>query len=101
VVIIDEGRIVAEGKPQQLIAKLVGLDVFEVPGSPRELDALEERVVSCAATVERLKDRLFIYTREECQELESLVRPHQGWLRRPANLEDLFIQLTGRSLREA
>lgn len=101
VLIIDEGRIVAQGEPQQLIANLVGMDVFEVPGTPEELDALEAAMGPCAATVERLQDRLFIYTREKCPELESLIRPHKGWLQRPASLEDLFIQLTGRSLREA
>jgi lipooligosaccharide transport system ATP-binding protein len=101
VLIIDEGRIVAQGEPQQLIDDFVGLDVYEVPGSPTELDGLEEAIGSCAASSERLPDRLFIYAREECQELEALVRPLRGWLRRPANLEDLFIKLTGRSLREA
>jgi lipooligosaccharide transport system ATP-binding protein len=101
VIIIDEGRIVAKGEPQQLVADLVGLDVFEVAGTPGELDRLETAVAFCQASVERLQDRLFIYTREECPELEALVRPLKGWLRRPANLEDLFIKLTGRFLREA
>jgi lipooligosaccharide transport system ATP-binding protein len=101
VLIIDEGRIVAQGEPQQMIEELVGLDVFEVPGSAKELDALEEAVAFCEATVERLKDKLYIYVRAECPELEERVRTMHGWLRRPASLEDLFIQLTGRSLREA
>jgi lipooligosaccharide transport system ATP-binding protein len=101
VLIIDEGRIVAQGEPRQLIADLVGLDVFEVPGAAGELDRLESRLSSCRATIERLPDRLFIYTLEECQELETLIRSLNGWVRRPANLEDLFIRLTGRSLREA
>jgi lipooligosaccharide transport system ATP-binding protein len=101
VLIIDEGLIVAQGEPQQMIAELVGMDVFEVPGSPPELDELEEAVAFCEATVERMKDKLYIYARAECPELEARVRPMHGWLRRPANLEDLFIQLTGRSLREA
>jgi lipooligosaccharide transport system ATP-binding protein len=101
VLIIDEGLIVAQGEPQRMIAELVGVDVFEVPGSAAELDALEEAVAFCDAKVERLKDKLYIYARAECPELEERVRTMHGWLRRPADLEDLFIQLTGRSLREA
>jgi lipooligosaccharide transport system ATP-binding protein len=101
VIIIDEGRIVAKGEPRQLVADLVGLDVFEVAGTPGELASLEKAAATCHVTVERLPDRLYIYAREECPELETLIRPLKNWLRRPANLEDLFIQLTGRSLREA
>ena len=101
VLILDEGRIVAQGEPQQMVTDFVGLDVFEVPGEPADLDRLEQAVNDCDVLVERLSDRLFIYTREDCPQLEGLVRPMTGWLRRPANLEDLFIQLTGRSLREA
>ncbi|MDA8165412.1 MAG: ATP-binding cassette domain-containing protein [Desulfobacteraceae bacterium] len=101
VVIIDEGRIVAQGEPQRMIAELVGVDVFEVPGPAAALDAIEAAVALCDATVERVKDKLYIYARAECPELEEKVRAMHGWLRRPANLEDLFIQLTGRSLREA
>jgi len=66
-----------------------------------ELDALAESLSDCKAVMERANDKLYVYTKEECAHLESLLADTRRWLRRPANLEDLFIQLTGRSLRES
>ncbi|MFO7762073.1 MAG: ATP-binding cassette domain-containing protein [Thermodesulfobacteriota bacterium] len=101
VVILNHGEIVAQGKPQQLITDMVGIDVFEVHGRPEDLEHLEAVVHECRATTERTDDSLFIYTDRECSELENKVRMSDYWLRRPANLEDLFIKLTGRSLQES
>ncbi|HIJ78926.1 MAG: ATP-binding cassette domain-containing protein [Desulfobulbaceae bacterium] len=101
VLILDRGRIVAQGAPEQLITDLVGLEVFEVDGTDQELDRLTEMFSQCNASLERLRDKLYIYTREDCSRLEHLLGDRRSWLRRPANLEDLFIQLTGRSLRES
>ncbi|MEN8142366.1 MAG: ATP-binding cassette domain-containing protein [Thermodesulfobacteriota bacterium] len=101
VLIMDQGRIVAQGEPQQLIHDMVGLEVFEVEGSSAELDELAESFADCEAVVERATDKLYVYTKEDCAHLEKMLANTQSWLRRPANLEDLFIQLTGRSLRES
>ncbi|MCK5227047.1 MAG: ATP-binding cassette domain-containing protein [Desulfobulbaceae bacterium] len=101
VLILDHGKIVAQGEPRKMITDLVGTDVFEVSGQRADLDALERQVLSCEARTERFAGSLFIYTREHCPELEDLIRPTAHWIRRPANLEDLFIHLTGRSLRES
>lgn len=101
VVILNHGEIVAQGEPQQLITDMVGIDVFEVHDRPEELKKLEAIAHECQANTERVTDGLFIYTGRECSELEDKVRTSSYWLRRPANLEDLFIQLTGRSLQES
>jgi len=101
VLILDHGKIVAQGVPQQLITELVGIDVFVIEGTTAELDALEKSFKQCEATTERVNDKLYAYTQEDCSRLESLLKKSRSWLRRPANLEDLFIQLTGRSLRES
>ncbi len=101
VLILDHGRIVAEGQPQQLVSELVGSEVYEVEGTPAELDLLARDFARCDASMERVGDRLFVYAREDCSRLESVLGAARTWLRRPANLEDLFIQLTGRSLRES
>lgn len=101
VIILDHGKIVVQGIPQQLIKELVGVDVFEVEGGQSKLDALEAAFQKCNATTERVNDRLYAYTQEDCSRLEGLLANSRHWLRRPANLEDLFIQLTGRSLRES
>ncbi len=101
VLILDQGTIVAQGKPQQLITEFVGIDVFEVEGTSDELDRLEKSFRQCQALTERVVDKLYAYTHEDCSRLEVLLQDSRRWLRRPANLEDLFIRLTGRSLRES
>ncbi len=101
VLILDQGRIVAQGEPQQLINDMVGLEVFEVEGSATELEYLAESFKECNAVIERANDKLYVYTKEECDRMEGLLADTRSWLRRPANLEDLFIQLTGRSLRDS
>jgi lipooligosaccharide transport system ATP-binding protein len=100
ILILDGGKIMATGSPQQMIDELVGLDVFEVSGSEESLANLLNSAAACDARCERVTDSLFIYTKKECQELENKVRQCEHWLRRPANLEDLFIQITGRTLHE-
>ncbi|MFZ5774358.1 MAG: ATP-binding cassette domain-containing protein [Thermodesulfobacteriota bacterium] len=100
VIILDHGRIVAQGEPRQLVTEMVGLEVYEVEGTVRELDMLQEQFLQCRADFERVGERLLVYAREDCSRLESVLASAGGWLKRPANLEDLFIQLTGRSLRD-
>ncbi len=101
VLILDHGQVVVQGEPHQLITDMVGVEVFEVDGTPAELDALEASFAQCNATLERVGDKLYVYAREDCSRLVKVLGEARNWLRRPANLEDLFIQLTGRSLREA
>ncbi len=101
VVIMDQGLIVAQGEPQQMINKLVGTDVFEIICNEDQAITLSEAADSCQARTEKMPEGLFIYTDKNCPELDSQIRSATQWLRRPANLEDLFIKLTGRSLRES
>ncbi len=101
VLIMDQGRIVAQGEPGRMVTELVGTDVFEIICDEHEAASLSALAASCSARVERVTDGLFIYTNHDCPLLEGRVRENSRWLRRPANLEDLFIQLTGRLLRDS
>ncbi len=101
VLIMDQGRIVAQGEPGQMVTELVGTDVFEIICDEKEAASLSATAASCSARTERVTDGLFIYTSHDCPLLEARVREVSRWLRRPANLEDLFIQLTGRLLRDS
>lgn len=102
ILVMDQGRVVAQGEPRQMVSDLVGLDVFEVVCSGDEdIQMLEAVAADCHARTERTSDGIYIYTRGDCSELEKAVRPCSEWRRRPANLEDLFIQLTGRTLHES
>ncbi len=101
VLILDHGHVVVQGEPRQLITDLVGLEVFEVEGTPAELEAMGASFAQCNARLERVGDKLYVYAREDCSRLAKVMDTSVRWVRRPANLEDLFIQLTGRSLRES
>lgn len=100
VLILDEGKIVAQGDPKKMVADLIGSEVFEVVDSPKNLTALKEALRSCKVNVEKIADRFFIYVREPCAELDNMAITLHHVSKRPANLEDLFLKLTGRTLRE-
>ncbi len=100
VLILDEGKIVAQGNPGEMVADMMGSEVFEVADSQEKLDALEETLRSCKVDIESVADRLFIYAHEPCTELETMAISLRHVNKRPANLEDLFLKLTGRTLRE-
>ena len=99
--ILDGGKVVAEGDPKKMVVDMIGIEVVEVVDTPEGLDRLEKSVSSCNVDTERVSDRLFIYRRDSCPELESLAVTHHHVSRRPTNLEDLFLKLTGRILRES
>ncbi|HSO02777.1 MAG TPA: ABC transporter ATP-binding protein [Gaiellaceae bacterium] len=98
-VVMDHGRIVAEGSPRQLIDRYSTREVVEVrfedvrPELPA-LDGLGERF-------EELPDRLLIYTTDGDATAAALadrdLPPHSTLIRR-STLEDVFLHLTGRTL---
>ena len=101
-VIMDNGRIVAEGSPRQLIERHITREVLELRFT--EADAADALVVSdLVDRFEALPDRLLLYTDDGEQTLEHVhergVRPLSALVRR-ATLEDVFLRLTGRSLVE-
>jgi len=100
VLIMDEGKIVAQGNPVEMVANMIGSEVIEVADSPEKLDALEKTLRSCKVDIERVADRLFIDVHEPCTELDTLAISLRHVSKRPPNLEDLFLKLTGRTLRE-
>jgi len=100
VLIIDQGHILVEGEPSALVEKFVGMDVYEIDGREEELKEIEKLASKCQARCERVSGGMYIYVHDRCDQLNAGIHAASQWLRRPANLEDLFIQLTGRSLRE-
>lgn len=97
--VIDGGRKIAEGKPYELIDSQIGCDVVEVYGD--ELDALRQRLSPLAERIEKSGETLFCYVREPAPLLDAL-HGNGGirYLHRPANLEDVFLKLTGREMRD-
>ncbi len=104
-VVMDRGRIVAEGSPRELIAEHSTREVVELrsaDGSHEQLaDRLGERLDGAAARVEVLPDRLLIYTDDADATTDALHRAGvhtDTLLARRSSLEDVFLHLTGRTL---
>ncbi len=98
-VIVDHGRILVEGKPAALVQERVGHSVLEIadPDQPlRDFLAREK------CRVEDLGSRLLVYLDHGDELFLKLTREvrAEGCMLRPAGLEDLFLNLTGRELRE-
>ena len=100
--VIDHGKKIAEGKPRDLIAQHLEPDVVELYGQGAVALADEDSPLrQHAARVEISGETAFFYT----SQAQPLLMALQAWpqvrsLHRPANLEDLFLKLTGRQIRE-
>ena len=98
--VLDHGKKIAEGKPRDLIAQFLEPDVVEVFGAGA-LATAEGPLRALAARVEVSGETVFFYTESAAQLLQALsAHPQLRTLHRPANLEDLFLKLTGRQIRE-
>ncbi|VVE58613.1 Daunorubicin/doxorubicin resistance ATP-binding protein DrrA [Pandoraea terrae] len=97
--IIDGGRKIAEGTPHALIASEIGCDVVEVFG---EADAATRAALEpLSLRIETSGETLFCYVRDAAPALAYLQNaPGVRYLHRPANLEDVFLKLTGREMRD-
>jgi lipooligosaccharide transport system ATP-binding protein len=98
--VIDHGQMIAEGSPRDLIGQHIEAEVVEVYGDNAfvwEASAARPR----AARVEISGETVFCYT-NDAQPLLTSLHDMQGvrYLHRPANLEDLFLKLTGREMRD-
>jgi len=99
--VLDHGRKIAEGRPRDLIAQHLEPDVVEVYGNGALKLAESPPLRALAARVEVSGETVFFYTQDARRLLEAL-GSHAGLrtFHRPANLEDLFLKLTGRQIRE-
>ena len=102
--VVDHGKKIAEGKPRELIAAHLEPDVVEVYGvGAVDLAQGDEHadLRAFAARVEVSGETVFFYTQQAKPLLDALgTMPQLRTLHRPSNLEDLFLKLTGRQIRE-
>ncbi|MEO6942343.1 MAG: ATP-binding cassette domain-containing protein, partial [Terrimesophilobacter sp.] len=102
-VVIDKGRIMAEGSPASLIRKYSTREVLELRfGSDRNA-SVATKVESLGERIEVLPDRLLVYSDNGEAVLQKVtdlgLNPLTSLVRR-SSLEDVFLRLTGRSLIE-
>jgi lipooligosaccharide transport system ATP-binding protein len=98
--IIDHGATLAQGAPRALIAEHIEPEVVEVYGEGIEgwFEAYGQRL---ATRAELHGETAFCYTHEPAPIIASLrAQPNLRFMHRRANLEDLFLKLTGREMRE-
>jgi lipooligosaccharide transport system ATP-binding protein len=98
--IMDRGRIIAHGAPRELIDRHIEPHVVEVYGEGAERWAEEVGRAHCERC-EQSGETVFCYARETTALLQDLDRRERlRYLHRHANLEDVFLKLTGRELRD-
>jgi len=95
--IMDRGRIIAEGSPRALIAEHIEPQVLEVHGPGYE--TWMQRAKGLAPRVERVGDTVYCYG-EDVEPVLKSISGELSYLHRPASLEDVFLKLTGRDLRD-
>ena len=101
-IIIDHGKKITEGSPRELIAEHIEPQVVEVfDEASRTLPAFVDAHRQLAERVELSGETAFFYCRE-ARELLAALATADGlrYVHRAANLEDVFIKLTGRELRD-
>jgi lipooligosaccharide transport system ATP-binding protein len=97
--IMDHGRLITEGSPRELIAAHIEPHVVEVYGEALETWLGGAR--SLAPRMEKAGDTAFLYAADPQPILATLHgRPGLSYRHRPATLEDVFLKLTGRDLRD-
>ncbi|MET0914746.1 MAG: ABC transporter ATP-binding protein [Jiangellaceae bacterium] len=100
-VVMDNGRVVAEGSPRQLIEKYSTREVLELRFPADDHARYAEKVADLAARVEVLPDRLLLYTDDGDDGVANVhargLAPLSVLVRR-STLEDVFLYLTGRTL---
>jgi lipooligosaccharide transport system ATP-binding protein len=102
-VIMHEGRILVQGSPRELVARETSPQVVEVFEPSDAMAAELARLDGMADRIERLADRVLLYTADGDALLGRVrdIVPDRGavWLR-GGTLEDVFLSLTGRGLLE-
>jgi lipooligosaccharide transport system ATP-binding protein len=102
-IVVDHGRIMAEGTPAELIRRYSSREVLELRFGSDRNEEVARALEGSGDRVEVLPDRILVYTADGEAELERIVdaglHPRTSLVRR-SSLEDVFLRLTGRSLIE-
>jgi lipooligosaccharide transport system ATP-binding protein len=102
-IVMDKGKIMAEGSPAELIKQYSSKEVLEVRfGSSRNQEVAEAiKAASIGDRIEELPDRILVYSEDGEAELKRIHKmgfePLTSLVRR-SSLEDVFLRLTGRTL---
>jgi lipooligosaccharide transport system ATP-binding protein len=102
-VVMDQGRIAAEGSPRELIQRHSTREVLELRYVPGQNELQAERLQGLGDRVEVLPDRVLVYADDGEAALREVhnrdAMPESSLVRR-SSLEDVFLALTGRTLND-
>jgi lipooligosaccharide transport system ATP-binding protein len=100
IAVMDNGRLIAQGSPRTLIASHIEPQVVEVYGEGAQ-DWATAHATRLAERHEAAGETVFCYAHDAAPLLRDLeAQPYLRYLHRPANLEDVFLKLTGREMRD-
>ena len=98
--VMDHGRMIASGTPRELVERHIEPQVVEVFGDGADAWA-KDRGAKLAERCESAGETVFCYLRDAAPLIADLAtRDELRYVHRPANLEDVFLRLTGRDLRD-
>ena len=100
ILLMDNGKIIEQGRPSELIKKHIGADVLEVDNDEKLMQTLKAEFPD--AYFETFGDRIHVFTTQPHGVFEHFLEknPFTNVTIRNANLEDVFLKLTGRRLRD-
>jgi lipooligosaccharide transport system ATP-binding protein len=102
-IVMDRGKIMAEGSPADLIKEYSSKEVLELRFGSENNQTIADQLKDKCERLEVLPDRILLYAEDAEHALEEIVRadmhPRTSLVRR-SSLEDVFLRLTGRSLIE-
>ncbi len=100
-VVMDKGKIMAEGSPAQLIKDYSTKEVLEIRFGSERNSAMADQLRGMCDRIEELPDRILLYSEDGEALLEKIygagLHPKTSLVRR-SSLEDVFLRLTGRTL---
>jgi lipooligosaccharide transport system ATP-binding protein len=99
-IVVDEGKILVEGSPEELVQRHVGSQLVEIRVRPDEKARVMATLQEQGLDLEDRGDSLVLYGEDGLAPLDNLNEDDYRLMRRPGNLEDMFLRLTGRGLRE-
>lgn len=100
IIIMDSGKIIEKGKPGELVKKHAGEEVLEVLYSEEAMQCVKQTFPD--ARIDVVDDRIHVFAHKPRGVLAKLVEEAslKGAAIRDGNLEDVFLKLAGRSLRD-
>lgn len=102
-VVMDKGKIVAEGSPRDLIERYSTREVVELRFGDQALEGFADKLAGIGEHIEVLPDRILVYAADGDSAVAAVhqrrLAPSSVLVRR-STLEDVFLHLTGRTLLE-